>query len=191
MSNTLIYAMSTTGSLKLEYFNELFRHVYLPVSRDSDKQIYVNARLKAIRILDSLGFCEFDFDNRKVYMCKPALVLLPNFGLPNALLVGARTPRLVNKIKKAVHDWRKKAVLENRAHTGENAAIPSAIYIHATDKNLLKDISERASISCDLTSAAAWKLVEMSTGLDDILEALMFEERIAPDWNKRTFDKCC
>jgi hypothetical protein len=189
MSNTLIYAISTTGSLKLEHFNELFRHVYLPVSGESDEQIDVNARQQAVRVLDSLGYCEFDFDNRTVYMCKPALVLLPDFGLPKALLVGARTPRLVNDIKKAVHDRREKTVLEHVTHSGENAAIPSAIYIHATDKSLIQDIAEQAGIACDVTSPAAWKLAGMSATLDEIQDAMRFDERAEPGWNKRIFIK--
>lgn len=187
MSNTLIYAISTIGSLKLEHFNELFRHVYLPVSGESDEQIDVNARQQAVRVLDSLGYCEFDFDNRTVYMCKPALVLLPDFGLPKALLVGARTPRLVNDINKAVRDRRKKTVLKHVTHSGENAAIPSAIYIHATDKSLIQDIAEQAGIANDVTSPAAWKMAGMSATLDEIQDAIKFDERAEPGWNKRTF----
>lgn len=187
MSNTLIYVMSTIGSLKLEHFNELFRHVYLPVSGESDEQIDIDARRQAVRALDSLGYCEFDFDNRTVYMCKPALVLLPDFGLPKALLVGARTPRLVDDIKKAVHDRRKKTVLEHVTHSRENTAIPSAIYIHTMDKNLIQDIAEQAGIACDVTSPAAWRLADMSATLDEIQNAMKFDERAELGWNKRIF----
>ncbi|MBL7083772.1 MAG: hypothetical protein ISS41_09105 [Candidatus Aminicenantes bacterium] len=189
MSDTLIYAMSTSGKFKLEQFNDLFRHVSLPASSESEEQIDVNKRQQAVRILDSLGYCEFDFNSRTVYMCKPALVLLPDFGLPKALLVGARTPRLVGDIKKAVRDRLNKTVLEHVTHSGNNAAIPSAICIQATDKTIIHEVAEQAGIACDVTSPAAWKLAVMSAVLDEIKNAMIFDERTKPGWNKRTFIK--
>ncbi|MCG8606143.1 hypothetical protein MJD09_14300, partial [bacterium] len=189
MSNKLIYAMSTIGSLKLENFNELFRHVFVPVSAESDEQIDFDVRGQAVRVLDSLGYCEFDFDNRTVYMCKPGFVLLPVFGLPKALLVGARTPKLVGDIKKAVHDRSKKAVLEHVTHSGNNVPIPSAICIQATDKTIIQEIAEQAGLECDVTSPAAWKLADMSATLDEIQDVIKFDERVEPGWNKRTFIK--
>lgn len=191
MSNTLIYAMSTISSLKLERFNELFRHVYLPSSSESDEQIDVDARWQAVRLLESLGYCEFDFKKRTVYMCKPALVLLPDFGLPKALLVGARTPRLVDDIKKAVHGRRKKTILEHFTHSGNNRVIPSAICIQATDKTIIQEIAEQAGIACDVTAPTAWRLAGMSATLDEIKDAMNFDERAEPGWNKRTFIKEC
>jgi len=189
MSNTLIYAMSTKGSMKLEQFNDLFRHVYLPIGNENEEQIDIDARRQAVRVLDSLGYCEFDFDNRTVFMCRPALVLLPSFGTPNALLVGARTPQLVNSIKEAVRERRKKAVLKHVTHSGEHAGIPTAIYIKATDKGLLQEIAEQADIACDLELPAAWRLAGMSATLDEIQGTLRFEKREEPDWDKKTFIK--
>jgi len=189
MSNTLIYAMSTKGSMKLEQFNEMFRHVYLPIGSENEEQIDIDARRQAIRMLDSLGYCEFDFDNRVVFMCRPALVLLPSFGLPNALLVGARTPRLVNSIKEAIRAKRKKAILKPFRHSEVYAGIPPAICIEATDKGLLRDIAEKVDIACDVESPAAWKLAVMSASLYEILGTLRFEEREELDWGKKTFIK--
>ncbi|GAG61844.1 unnamed protein product [marine sediment metagenome] len=99
MSDTLIYAMSTRGKLNLEQFNELFRRVYSPSFKQVEESVKVDVRRHTVRILDSLGYCEFDFDKRMVYMCKPSLMLLPFFGLPKAVLTGARSPFLVQKLK--------------------------------------------------------------------------------------------
>lgn len=189
MSNTLIYAMSTRGSMKLDQFNQIFRHVYLPVGNQSEERIDVDARRHAIRILDSLGYCEFDFDSRTVFMCKPALVLLPGFGLPKALLVGARTPRLVNNLKSAVKKRQTKTVLVHIQHSGNRAAIPTALCIKATDNNTIQEIADQVGIVCDVTSPAAWRLAGMSAALDEVKEAMKFEERAEPGWNKRTFIK--
>ena len=187
MSNTLIFAMSTIGSLKLEHFYRLFRHVYLPASIESEELIDVDMRRQYIRGLDSLGYCEFDFDNRVVYICEPALVLLPDFGLPKAVLVGARTPGLLNEIKKAVQKRRKKSVLNHVTHSGENAAIPNTITIKSTDKSVIRDIAAQAGVVCDISSPAAWRLAVFSATLEQILEELQFDERAEPGWDKRSF----
>lgn len=189
MSDTLIYAMSTIGSMKLDRFNELFRHVYFPVFLENEEHIDVDAKQKSIRALDSLGYCEFDFDKRMVYLCKPELVLLPNFGLPKAILVGARTPGLIKKIQKAVYKRRKYTVIENVIHSRENAAIPRAIYIHATDKKIIEDIANQVGISCDVTSPASWRLACLSTAINEIKAGISFVEYAEPGWKKRTFNK--
>jgi len=188
MSNTLVYAMSANASMKLEWFNEIFRHVYLPYGDQKDEQIDVDARQQVIRILDSLGYCEFDFDNRMVHMCKPSLVLLPEFGLPKALLVGARTPQLEKKLKASVKERRRKAILDHLQHSWNNTGIPTGLCIQAMDKTIIQEIADEAGIDCDVTTPAAWRLADMSATLDEVKYELNFEKRVEPGWNKRAFN---
>ena len=68
MSDQLIYAMSTKTSFSLERFNDIFRKVYLPGHLQDDELDY-DMRRQVIRLLDSLGYCEFDFGRRTVHMC--------------------------------------------------------------------------------------------------------------------------
>lgn len=187
MSNTLVYAMSANASMKLEWFNEIFRHVHLPYGAQNDEQIDVDARQQVIRILDSLGYCEFDFDNRMVHICKPSLVLLPEFGLPKALLVGARTPQLEKKLKASVKERRRKAILDHLQYSWNNAAIPTGLCIQAMDKTIIQEIADEAGIDCDVTTPAAWRLADMSATLDEVKCKLNFEKRVEPGWNKRVF----
>src|SRR3990167_292176 len=102
MSEQLIYAMSTRTELRIEQFNDIFKKVSLPGELDKDETIDFDVRRHVIRALDALGYCEFDFDDRMVYMCPPAFVLLPTHGLPKAVLTGARSPRLMALLKEAV-----------------------------------------------------------------------------------------
>ena len=187
MSNSLVYAMSTRASIKLEQFNEILRHVYLPYGGQYYEQIDVDARQQIIRILDSLGYCEFDFDNRMIYMCKPSLVLLPVFGLPMALLVGARTPLLEKKLKESVRVRRRKAILDHLQHPWSNTGIPTGLCIRAMDTTIIKEIANEASIDCDVSAPAAWRLLDISATLDEIKNEFDFEKRVEPNWNKRVF----
>ena len=91
MSNELIYAMSTLGEIKLEDFYALLNSITIAEIRE-EESLGMDFRQHIIRLLDSLGYCEFDFEKRKVFMCPPSLVRLPSPGLPKAVLVGARNP---------------------------------------------------------------------------------------------------
>ncbi len=133
MSNQLIYAMSTKGSLKIDEFNEIFTMVYSLSSIGDEVIADINMRLQVIRTLDSLGYCEFDFDKRMVYMCKPSLILLPTFGLPKAVLVGARTPALAKKLRRAVEKRQDKALLVSLVQGRTNINIPPLPCIEAID----------------------------------------------------------
>jgi len=187
MSNTLIYAMSANASMKLEWFNEILRHVYLPYGAQNDEQIDVDARQQVIRTLDSLGYCEFDFDNRMVHMCKPSLVLLPESGLPKALLVGARIPQLERTLKASVKARRRKAILNYLQCSWNNAALPTGLCIQAMDTTTIQEIADEVGIDCDVAIPAAWRLADMSAALDEVRSRLNFEKRIGPGWNKRVF----
>ncbi len=189
MSDTLIYAMSTRGSMKLDQFNELFRRVYFPSLEQVEESVAVDVRRQIVRILDSLGYCEFDFDGRTVYMCKPSLVLLPVFGLPKAALVGARSPALIQKLKAAVKSRRNKAVLKYLHHSGVNAAIPVTRCIEAIDIETIQEIATDVRIACETSWPAAWALAHISSSLDNIKESLIFESRVEPNWKRRVFSK--
>ena len=96
---------------------------------------------------------------------------------------------LIKKIQKAVYKRRKYTVIENVIHSRENAAIPRAIYIHATDKKIIEDIANQVGISCDVTSPASWRLACLSTAINEIKAGISFVEYAEPGWKKRTFNK--
>ena len=187
MSNQLIYAMSTKGSLKIDEFNEIFTMVYSLSSIGDEVIADINMRLQVIRTLDSLGYCEFDFDKRMVYMCKPSLILLPTFGLPKAVLVGARTPALAKKLRRAVEKRQDKALLVSLVQGRTNINIPPLPCIEAIDIDILKEIATETAISCDVEEPIAWRLANFSSSLDEIKRSLLFEERVEPNWKQRVF----
>lgn len=189
MSDILIYAMSTKGSMKLEQFNELFRRVYFPSFDQVEESVDVDVQRQIVRILDSLGYCEFDFDGRTVYMCKPTLILLPAFGLPKAALVGARSPALIQKLKAAVKGRRNKAVLKYLQHSGVNAVIPAALCIEAMDVETIQEIAKDVRIACETSWPVAWTLANISSSFDAIKGSLRFESRAEPNWKRRIFSK--
>jgi hypothetical protein len=187
MSESLIYAMSTKGEMKLEHFNEIFKIVYLPVVRIKEQAIDTDVRRQVIRLLDSLGYCEFDFNNRVVHMCPPCLALLPFYGLPKVILVGARTSDLITKIKNAVKKRRDKAIFSAVLSRSQNINIPVSINIEAVDTATIQEIAAETGISCAVERPAAWDLVNFSASLAEVKQSLQWQNRAALNWNHKIF----
>jgi len=187
MSNQLIYAMSTKSIMKIDEFNEIFKIAYLSDNSDDSITEDINTRLQVIRTLDSLGYCEFDFDKRIVYMCRPSLVLLPSSGLLKAVLVGAKTPDLIKRIKGIIKSRQNVASFDYLVQNKTNIKIPSLPLIKAINIGTLIEIADKAGISYDFEEPIAWKLANFSSSLDEIERSLAFKERVEPEWKQRIF----
>lgn len=187
MSEPLVYAISTKGEMKIEDFNEIFKMVYLPGQEVDDESIDVDIRRQLIRMLDSSGYCEFDFNNRMVYMCPPCLALLPGFGLPKAVLTGARTPGLLSKIKQASKNRRGKASCTVVPQRSKNINMPSSLIIEAVDTNTIQEIAAESGIRCRSERPVSWDLVNFSSSCDEINKSLKFEKMEELNWGRRVF----
>lgn len=173
--------------MSIDKFNTSFNSLCQPAGIPSKEVNLNNIRLQTIRYLDSLGHCEFDFDKRHVFACPPALVALPPYGLPKAVLTGARTPSMVRKMKDFVKGNRNSVSHSIKLQRSEHPLLPSAIYIEAVDHNHLQKVAQSTQIGCHLTAPAAWSLVNFSAGIENVRYNLSYGDRADLDWIKRTF----
>ena len=189
MSEQLIYALSSLGQVTLDHYNELFKHLYLPACCiiENDETV-INHRRQAGRILDSLGYLEFDYNARKVFMCPPALVMLPSEGLPKALLTGARTPALLKKLKKAASQNKKMVKLHKQRQSMKWISLPDVFWIEAASVDSLRDVASQSGILFFPGSPTGWKMANLSISIDDIESEITFTAREDIDWKKRIFD---
>lgn len=187
MSEDLIYAMSTRGSVTFEEFNSLFRMVNAPGVSDRKDTIDIDIRRQFIRLLDSLGYCEFDFGARRVFMCDPSFVLLPSYGLPKALFVGARTPQLINKIKENVRPSKDKMMIHYVSQNTFEFAIPALFYIEAVDIEAIKGLAEKCGITAELDQPASWSLASFSVSSDEVMKTANFRPFAGLNWRRRVF----
>lgn len=187
MSEDLIYAMSTRGSVTLEEFNSLFRMVYAPGLADHKDSLDIDIRRQFVRLLDSLGYCEFDFIARHVYMCEPAFVLLPSYGLPKALLAGARTPLLIKRIKERVRNNKDKMMIHYVSQNTFEFAMPTIVYIEAMDVDSIKGLAEECGIAADMDRPVAWSLASFSASLDEVMKTANFRPFAEMSWRQRFF----
>jgi hypothetical protein len=154
--------------MSIDKFNASFNALCQPAGIPSKEVNLNNIRLQTIRYLDSLGHCEFDFDKRRVFACPPALVSLPPYGLPKAILTGARTPSMVRKMKDFVKGNRNSVSHSSKLQGSEHPLLPPAIYIEAVDHDHIQKVAQAAQIGCHLTAPAAWSLVNFSAGIENV-----------------------
>jgi len=185
MSKELIYALSSLGTVTLDRFNELFNKLYLPGDGEEDE---INHRRQVCRALDSLGFLEFDFNARRVFMCPPALVLLPSCGLPRALLTGARTPSLIARLKNNAFKKSDLIKLYKYSQKKKWLNLPDVIILESVDTDLLKEVANESGISFSLEAPAAWKILTLSASIKDTEAELSFTDRSEINWKMRVFD---
>jgi hypothetical protein len=187
MSDRLLYSMSARERLPIEQFNVMFGAV-CEQSQAAVREIESNnPRRQAVRLLDSLGHCEFDFDSRHVWTCPPALVLLPSYGLPKAVLTGARSPALIGKLKQAVGKRRAKAVLHIIPLRTSGIQLPALVTIEAMDVETIETIAMESGVAADIKVPAAWRMVNFSSGLDEIKAAATFIDRADINWQSSLF----
>ncbi len=185
MSEQLIYVMSTLGETNLTRFNDIAKRLYAP---EDDEDYDYNVHFQRVRYLEALGYCEFDYDQRRVFMCPPAFVLLPSFGLPRVLMTGARTPKLVEGIKNSVKDRKDKAVFSKWRQRNAKMNLPDAAVIDAVDTTVLNEIALENGITLSAERPAAWDLANKSVSVDFIESKLHFEPRTEINWARKDFD---
>ena len=186
-SELLLQTISTRSRMGLDYFNDAFKTLIQLQEISSGEEDLNNLRRKTIRFLDSLGHCEFDFERRQVFACPPILVTIPSYGLPKAVLTGARSATIVQKIKNFVKSNRDSLSYSVETHRSEYPLLPSVIYIEAVNLDHIKEVAQNAQIGHHLNYPAAWSLVNFSAGLEDIKNGLLYENISDLNWEKHTF----
>jgi hypothetical protein len=187
MSEQLIYALSSLGQVTLDHYNELFRMLYLPVCGVIENETEINHRGQVGRTLESLGYLEIDYGLRKVFVCPPALVMLPSRGLPKALLTGARTPALLKKLKKVIDKNKKMVKMHRGCQSRKWISLPDVFWVEAADIDSLKNVASESEIIFDSDIPAAWKMANSSVSIRDIESELVFTARKDIEWKKRIF----
>jgi hypothetical protein len=147
--------------MNVRSFNSAFDALYQQVHRASPDDINLSMlRYQTARFLDALGHCEFDIENRYIYVCPPVLALLPSYGLPKAVLTGARNPDLIANLKNFTKKHKDVISYFSVTQSFKRLLIPSSVYLEATDKTIVQEAASYAKIDCNLDQPAAWLLIK-------------------------------
>lgn len=189
MSDDVLYAISTIGKLSFEKYRGVFDTLYgfnsdggAEVDRDQ-----VKMRYDLLRLLEALGHGEYSTEQRALFVCPPSLVLLPTTGLPKAVLTGARSPDLIQKLEGFQRANRREVFLLQVKQSYGTIGLPQAIYIEGASTGHIRGAASAANVNCSLEVPAAWRLACFSSGIDEVKATLIFTERHEPRWKKLTF----
>lgn len=198
MSNLLLYALSSLGTMGLDRFNDYFYTLY---RRDMVKSEDINIkdlRNRAIRALDSLGYCEFDFDKRYVSACDSAIVSLPCSGIPRAIITGARTEGLIDRMHTFEKSHKGEISIQSvpqfivyeelSSSTNVRFPLPDAILIEAAAEPVIKDLASYMRISKFVDYSPSAALARFSTNISELKESMNVEIPSDLDWPNKTFD---
>lgn len=189
MSNNLLFALTSKGELRIEQFYEIFSSLCI-----SEKVLNTielsgfNVRSRIIRVLESLGHCEFDFEERKVFVCPPALAMLPSAGLSKAVLCGSRTPDLITELRNHVSQFSEESSFSIIPQKLYDVELPDCILIEAIDIAILEKIAKNLKIMWAANTPVAWQLINFSSSIKDLICNLKFMEESEINWPRRIFD---
>jgi hypothetical protein len=181
----LLHLISIQGELGISKFHDFFEQIY-PASLEPSEDKRYFARFQAIRFLEALGHCEHDYENRRLYVCPPLIALQSEWGIPHAILTGARIPSFMIKLRDFTsHNKRNLALREISQPCFP--MLPMAIILKATSKEIIEQAAAYAGIDCELKFPVPSTLLESSDGVKQIYEKLKFDQTTGLNWQKLTF----
>ncbi|XZN93674.1 MAG: hypothetical protein ACM65M_12990 [Microcoleus sp.] len=194
-SEKLLYVISAKKELAWLSFKETFDYLYNLETglreESTEKDGIKNQRLQAIRALDSLGHCDFNFsDDRsknKVYAASPVLVRLPCAGFPQAILAGARSPNTIQQLSDACQSAGDRINLEIKEQASESVLIPKRVAVQAEDVRELGAIASSLGIPF-IETPSAWSLLHFAASIDDYLDTLKSSNDPELNWKRETFE---
>jgi hypothetical protein len=181
----LMHLISVQGQLGIARFHDYFEQLYTESFGLSEEDRYF-ARFQTIRFLESLGHCEYDYANRRIYACKPVITLQSKWGLPQAILSGARSPALISSLREFAAKNRDKLVLKDISQP-YYPVLPNAIILKAVSLEVLKQAASNLGIDFELEHETSSLLLDFSLNVQQIYEELKFDETTELNWRKLVF----
>ena len=191
-SDQLLYVISAKKEMPWASFKEAFDYLYTlqAASRSPEPEGINYKRFQTVRAHDSLGHCEFEFSENgsQVYAASPVLVRLPCAGFPQAILVGARSPKIIHKLLDACKFIGNHVNLEVTEQPGELVLVPTRVAVQVEDVEELEAIAKSLGIAF-METPSAWSLLHFAASVDDYLATLKWSnDPELTTWKRQTFD---
>lgn len=177
----LLHLISIHGDIGVSKFHDFFEQVYSSSSYELNEDERYFARFRTIRFLEALGHCEYDYEKRRLHVCQPSIVLQSNWGIPHAILTGARTPVLLAKLRDFASRNKKNLALKEVSQP-YYPVLPAAIILKASSKDILEQAAKDAGTGYQLKSSAPAALLGFGSGVEQIYNELIFNQNTGLNW---------
>ena len=204
---------------ELNHFNDMLL-TYLTVKRESSAKDYFDAfesvyqkrfgpdeieshlielsRLKrwSLNYLDYLGILDYEYSTKKIVVNPPQFILIPTHSGRKALLIGGRSPELLQKIKAQTEKEGLHLNLEPQDKSLSPFILPTTVTVTGFDESdgnkierKFKKIAETCSIFFNPEKLPQFRLAEFSGNIDEYKSQLTPDERFNDaGWPARIFD---
>lgn len=187
-TDKLAFALSAASRVSRVQYKRIFDHLFVTDAVSAgfalDESVK-KSRLETEWNMEALGVCDFPAGDY-LYSCPPYLALLPPAGLPSAVLAGARTPKLLERLRAVSRKHRKNVILSTDAQPAF-PLLPQRYRITAENSDALRMYSIDAGLRVTAFPAAALMLT-YSASVTDYISQLRWEPHFEPDWLRQDFD---
>lgn len=165
MSLTLMDVISARGYISIEEFRKVVNELYL---KDKYEEVDIKEySMQLLYYLDALGHCEFDFENRKVYICEPSMALLPGIGCLHAVLAGARDNQMIIKIREIKEKYEDDLSVHVIQQERDGVILPDVVIFEALDESILSNTASKLGIKYLSQIPIAWIIANGSCNLNE------------------------
>lgn len=144
-------------------------------------------RTNVLRALDALGHCDVEFDERgggRVFVAPPVLARLPLAGLPQAVLVGSRTPQTVEQLVEACRNSGGEVKIVITAQPARFRLLPAHVLVRAATPESLTQFAAAQNLEFD-PQPAAWRILHFAGTLGEYLANCPAASEL--NWTRRDF----
>jgi hypothetical protein len=187
MLNDILTVISSLGRVTFEKYRAIYETLMLPLLESDEHKLRPVSEV--LIHLEALGHCEVNYETRHVTVCPPTLVLLPQLGLPEAVLIGGRDEVLLQQLLKSAqkHQHFFKVSIQTDELVGI-PVLPSIIKVVATSKSILSQLAERLNLEYQLEYPAAYSVLTTTPNLKEIEDSLVYSDESEPNWKCSVFN---
>lgn len=191
LGDTLLYALSNWGETSWVSFRKAFNELLSSASSsgfDHHQYRHVVTPRNSLRVLESLAHCDVGFEGSlgRIRVSPPTLALLPNVGLPSAVLCGSRSPETIMILDEEVRKVRGcKLVVESEV--SNDPLSPSRVEVSARSIEQLFEVGNRIGVQMQ-ENPAAWAVLAVSADLGLYRQSLEWSDSSELNWSSSRFD---
>jgi hypothetical protein len=184
-SDQLLYVLSARREMAWAAYKQIFDQLYVAKTGSIDDSRF--QRGETLRALSNLAHCEFEFarDASRVYVLPPAVLRLPQAGLPHAILAGARSPETIAEVKRVCAEH--SCVTEITEQPAGACFTPLRVMIRSETIAALEKVARSLGIGFEPTPSA-WSLANASGSLKELSDSLEWRSEDELNWPRRQFD---
>ena len=190
-SDHLLYVVSAKTEMSWTEFKRVFDHLYILKEQSNGMELasLPFIRGESVRAIGALAHCEFDFDKsvRMVSVASPILARLPIPGPPQAILIGARSPRTVDEIYEACRIVSPSISIALKDQPSGLALVPSRVVIQAHSTEQVSNVADLLGIRYADTPSA-WTILHFAGSLDEYLTTRQWSLGNELNWSRKEFN---